>query len=170
MSDKNFYIKFACEDDIPLILDFIKGLAQYEKLEHEVVATETQLRDTLFGKQAYAEVIIGYYEKRPVSFALFFYNYSTFLGKPGIHLEDLYVIPEMQGKGFGKNMLLFVARLAVERDCGRLEWNVLNWNEPAIRFYQAIGAQAMEEWTSYRLDGQALTQIFDASSTANKKT
>ena len=159
MSNKNYYIKFASEDDVPLILNFIKGLAQYEKLEHELIATEAQLRDTLFGDKAYAEVIIGYYNKQPVSFALFFHNYSTFLGKPGIHLEDFYVIPEMQGKGFGKNMLVFVARLAVERDCGRLEWSVLNWNQPAIKFYQAIGAKPMEEWTSYRLDSQALKQL-----------
>lgn len=155
----NFSLKPATVDDVPIILAFIKGLADYEKLAHEVVATEELLRETLFGERSFAEVIIGYYEGEPVSFALFFYNFSTFLGRPGIHLEDLFVKPEMRGRGIGRVMLAYLAHLAQERKCGRLEWGVLDWNEPAIRFYQSLGAAAMDEWALRRLTGPTLAQL-----------
>lgn len=156
---KGFTIRPAGIDDVPLILWFIKGLADYEKLSHEVVATEDALRKNLFGPGPTAEVIIGEYHNEPVGFALFFHNFSTFVGKPGIYLEDLYVIPEMRDRGFGKSLLQYLARLAVERDCGRLEWAVLDWNEPAIKFYESIGARTMKEWLINRLAGEELTDL-----------
>ena len=156
---QNFIIRESGVSDVPLILSFIRGLAEYEKLSHEVVATEEGLTETLFGKNAKAEVILGYYKNDPVAFALFFHNYSTFLGKPGIYLEDLFVLPEMRGKGFGKIMLSYLAKLAKERNCGRLEWSVLDWNEPALKFYESIGARKMDEWTTQRLDGEALSNL-----------
>ena len=151
-----FTIRFASERDVPLILQFIRGLAEYERLTHEVTATEELLRETLFGARRVAEVIIGEYEGEPVGFALFFHNFSTFLGRPGIYLEDLFVRPEMRGRGFGRMLLTYLAKLARERNCGRLEWSVLDWNEPAIDFYKRLGAVAMEDWTVYRLSGEAL--------------
>jgi len=155
---EQFKIRFAEESDVKLILQFIKGLAEYEKLSHEVVATEEKLRKTLF-EQKMAEVIIGEYGGEPVGFALFFHNYSTFLGQSGIYLEDLYVLPEMRGKGFGKSLLKHLAKLAVERDCGRLEWACLNWNEPSICFYKGLGAKAQEDWTVYRVIGETLQEM-----------
>ena len=155
----DFAIRPAIVADVPLILSFIKGLAEYEKLLHEVVATEEGLRETLFGEKPFAEVIIGSYQDQPVSFALFFHNYSTFLGQPGIYLEDLFVKPEYRGRGFGRKMLAHLAGLTKERHCGRLEWWVLNWNEPAIKFYKGIGAVPMDEWTVFRLTGEALTNL-----------
>jgi GNAT superfamily N-acetyltransferase len=154
-----FAIRFAKESDASLILRFIKGLASYEKLSHEVCATEDRLHETLFGARRYAEVIIGEFEGTPVGFALFFHNYSTFLGRPGIYLEDLFVQPEMRGRGFGKALLTYLAKLAVERRCGRVEWSVLDWNEPSIQFYKQLGAVAMGDWTMYRLTGEALTRL-----------
>ena len=154
-----FIIKNAEIADVPQILSFIHELAEYESLLHEVVATEDSLRGTLFGETRFAEVILGIFNGTPVGFALFFHNYSTFLGKPGIYLEDLYIRPEMRGRGFGKALLSFVARLAVERNCGRLEWSVLDWNKPAIRFYQFLGAVAMEEWTVNRVTGDRLKKL-----------
>lgn len=154
-----FTIREAGEEDVALILWFIRGLAEYEKLSHEVVATEEGLRAQLFGDKQVAEVVIGEYRAEPVGFALFFHNFSTFLGKPGIYLEDLFVIPEMRGKGFGKTFLAFLARLAVERDCGRLEWAVLDWNEPSIKFYESLGARLMKEWLINRLDGEELSVL-----------
>ncbi|MCB0360680.1 MAG: GNAT family N-acetyltransferase, partial [Bdellovibrionales bacterium] len=136
-------------------------LAEYERLSHEVVSSEADLAEALFGERPYAEVVIGEYKQSPVSFALFFHNYSTFVGKPGLYLEDLYVKPEMRGKGFGKVMLAYLARLARERGCGRFEWSVLDWNEPALQFYRSIGAVPMDEWTVQRLDGSALEQLAD---------
>ncbi|WP_105617522.1 GNAT family N-acetyltransferase [Vallitalea okinawensis] len=155
---KEFNLRFANEKDVPLILGFIKELAEYEKLLDEVVATEEILYDSLFVKKA-AEVIIGEYKGKPVSFALFFHNFSTFLGKPGIYLEDLYVKPEMRGKGIGKEMLSYLARLAKERDCGRLEWWCLNWNTSSVEFYYGIGAEAMDEWTVFRVCDDALDEL-----------
>lgn len=155
----HFEIKFATEADVPLILQFIQVLAEYEKLRHEVVATEEILRETLFGEKAYAEVIIGYLDEQAVSFALFFHNYSTFLGKPGIYLEDLFVRPEARGHGIGKQMLSFLAKLVKARNCGRLEWWVLDWNKSAIDFYESFGAKAMSEWTVYRVVGEALDRL-----------
>ena len=156
--DQQFTIRSAVEHDVALILKFIKGLGEYEKLSHEVVATEEKLRKTLF-KQKMAEVIIGEYGGEPVGFALFFNNYSTFLGQAGIYLEDLFIIPEMRGKGFGKTMLKHLAKLTVERDCGRLEWACLDWNEPSICFYKGLGAKALEDWTVYRVTGDRLQKM-----------
>jgi GNAT superfamily N-acetyltransferase len=154
-----FEIKPATIDDAPLILSFIKELAEYEKLLHEVVATADILKETLFGNQAHAEVVIGYLGGVPVSFALYFHNFSTFLGRPGIYLEDLFVKPEARGKGIGQKMLAYLAHLAKSRKCGRLEWWVLDWNETAIGFYKRIGAKAMDEWTVYRVTDQALDDL-----------
>jgi GNAT superfamily N-acetyltransferase len=158
MIDK-FKIKPATVEDVPLILSFIKELAEYEKLLHEVVATETILKETLFGNQAHAEVVIGYIDGAAVSFALYFHNFSTFLGRPGIYLEDLFVKPEARGKGIGQKMLAYLAHLAKIRNCGRLEWWVLDWNETAIGFYKRIGAKAMDEWTVYRVTDKALDDL-----------
>lgn len=154
-----FVIRQATESDVPLILQFIRGLAEYERLAHECVADEATLKKTLFGERKVAEVVIGYDHDTPVCFALFFHNFSTFLGRPGIYLEDLFVNPDQRGKGFGKAMLAYLARLAVERECGRLEWSVLDWNEPAINFYKSLGAKPMDEWTIFRVTGEALTQL-----------
>jgi GNAT superfamily N-acetyltransferase len=155
----DFEIRPATASDVPLILTFIKGLAEYEKLSHEVVATEEILRDTLFGASPKAEVVIGYYQSQPVCFALYFHNFSTFLGRPGIYLEDLFVNPDFRGKGFGRRMLVYLAKLAKARNCGRLEWWVLDWNEPAIQFYKNLGAKPMEEWTVFRVNGEALDKL-----------
>jgi len=148
----------ALESDVPVILDFIRQLADYEKLSGEVAATEESLRDTLFGARPYAEVLIAYWEEMPVGFALFFHNYSTFLAKPGIYLEDLFVNPAARGKGIGRALLTRLAELALERGCGRVEWAVLDWNAPSIEFYQRMGARAMDEWTTFRLTGASLEQ------------
>ena len=156
---KGFTIRTAVESDTALILSFINELAEYEKLQHEVVATEASLRESLFGERQVAEVVIGEWEGSPVAFALYFHNYSTFLGKAGLYLEDLYVKPEMRGKGIGKIMLAYLATIAKERNCGRLEWWVLDWNEPAIAFYQSVGAVPMDEWTVQRLTGNALDTL-----------
>lgn len=158
---ENFKIRFAEEKDTKLILDFIKELADYEKLLNEVVATEEILYDSLFVRKK-AEVVIGEYDGNPVGFALFFYNFSTFLGKPGIYLEDLYIKPEMRGKGLGKIMLSFLGNLAIERNCGRLEWWCIDWNESSIKFYKEMGAKPMDEWTVYRVDGEALNELSNA--------
>jgi GNAT superfamily N-acetyltransferase len=152
-------IERATERDVPLILELIKGLAVYEKLAHEVTATEAGLRDTLFGARPAAEVIIAYGGDTPAGFALFFPNYSTFLGKPGLYLEDLYVAPEWRGHGFGRALLTELARIAVARGCGRFEWSVLDWNEPAIGFYQNLGAKLMDGWSIFRVTGEALTKL-----------
>lgn len=154
-----FTIRFVIKPDVDLILNFIKELAEYEKLLHEVEATEALLKEYLFGSEPKAEVLIGEYNGEPVGFALFFHNFSTFLGKPGIYLEDLFVKKEARGKGFGKSMLNFLARLAVERECGRLEWSVLDWNKPAISFYKKLGAEAMDDWTVYRVTGNSLKEL-----------
>lgn len=153
-----FKLRFADENDTALILGFIKELAQYEKLQDQVVATEETLRESLFSKRA-AEVIIGEYEGVPVGFALFFHNFSTFLGQAGLYLEDLYIKPEMRGKGMGKTILSFLAGLALERNCGRLEWWVLDWNEPSIQFYKKLGAIPMDEWTVFRVTGETLKKL-----------
>lgn len=152
-------LRDATEDDVPLILRFIRELAEYERLPHEVVASEESLRETLFGPRRYAEVIIAEHSGDPAGFALFFHNYSTFLGRPGIYLEDLYVRPEMRGHGYGKALLARLAKLAVERKCGRLEWAVLNWNEPAIQFYRSLRALPQDQWQVYRITGKALADL-----------
>jgi GNAT superfamily N-acetyltransferase len=149
----------AQEKDIPLILEFIQGLAEYERLRDSCVATEKKLRDTLFSARPDAEVIIARLDGEPMGFALFFHNYSTFLAQRGMYLEDLFVKPAARGKGVGHALLSELARIAIERNCGRLEWAVLDWNELAIDFYHRIGAKAMNEWTVFRLTGDALEKL-----------
>ncbi len=152
-------IRLATEEDAPLILRFIKELAEYERLSHEVTATEETLRGSLFGEFRVAETLLAYLGDEPAGFALFFHNFSTFLGKPGIYLEDLYVSDEFRGVGVGKSLLAHLAHLAGERGCGRLEWWVLDWNEPAIDFYESIGARPMDDWTVYRVTGDELEKL-----------
>jgi GNAT superfamily N-acetyltransferase len=149
-------IRQATGEDVPLILSLIKELADYEKLSHEVTATENSLRESLFGPRPYAEVLLAFLEGEPVGYAIFFHNYSTFLGRQGMYVEDLYVRPLLRARGIGKAMLQRVAQLALERGCGRLEWSVLDWNQPAIDFYKTIGAAPMDDWTIYRLVGKGL--------------
>lgn len=145
--------------DVPLIAELIRGLARYEKLEHEVVMTEEKLTDSLFGERRYAETIIAEEDGEPVGFALFFHNYSTFLAQPGIYLEDLFVLPDKRGGGVGRALLQRLAQLALDRGCGRLEWAVLDWNVDAIRFYERLGAKPNSEWTVYRLTGESLRDV-----------
>ena len=152
-------IRPATVADVPLILRFIKGLADYERLPHEVVATEELLHETLFGPQPGAEVRLAELGGEPVGFALFFHNFSTFLGRPGLYLEDLFVLPEARGRGVGRALLVHLAAVARERGCGRFEWSVLDWNEPAIGFYRSLGAQPMDDWTVYRVAGPALDRL-----------
>ncbi len=152
-------IRSARAEDIPLIAQFIRDLAEYERLAHEVRFDEAVLQAKLFGPRPYAEVLIGEIDGEPQGFALFFHNFSTFEGKPGIYLEDLFVRPEARGSGLGKALLKRLAALAVERDCARFEWSVLDWNEPSIQFYLGLGAKAMDEWTIYRVDGGALGEL-----------
>ncbi len=159
MSSSGLQIKEATSKDVPLILAFIKGLAEYEQLSHDVVADEKTLRQTLFGKRTYAEVVIARYGGKPAGFALYFHNYSTFLGRPGIYLEDLFVWPEYRSKGIGRALLVHLAKLTQKRKCGRLEWAVLNWNESAINFYKKLGAVPMSEWTVFRMAGEALRKL-----------
>jgi len=161
-TNPGFVIRAAAESDVPVILAFIKKLAEYEKLSHEVVATEELLRETLFGVRKTAEVAIGYIAGKPVGFVLFFHNYSTFLGRPGLYIEDLFVDEAHRRRGFGRALLLYVAQLANERRCGRLEWAVLDWNEPAINFYRKLGAVAMNEWTVFRVTGASLKNLAEA--------
>lgn len=154
-----FVIRPAGGADVPVILSFIRKLAAYERLSHEVTATEELLRETLFGARPRAEVAIGYFQEEAVGFVLFFHNYSTFLARPGLYIEDLFVDESYRRRGFGRALLLYVARLAKERHCGRLEWAVLDWNEPAINFYKQLGALAMDQWTVFRVSGTALKQL-----------
>ena len=153
------HVRAASEKEVPLILAFIKELAEYERLSHEVVATEESLREHLFGEHPVAEVMIADEGTDPAGFAFFFHSFSTFLGRPGIYLEDLYVRPEFRGRGLGRALLVHLARLAKERGCGRLEWSVLDWNEPAIGFYESIGASPVGGWTVYRVTGEALEEL-----------
>jgi GNAT superfamily N-acetyltransferase len=155
----SFQIQQATKADVPVILSFIKKLADYERLSHEVTATEKSLAETLFGRRRTAEVIIGYFKKQPVCFALFFHNYSTFVGRPGMYIEDLYVDEPFRRRGFGSALLRHIAGLAAERQCGRLEWSVLDWNEPAIHFYQKLGAVSMSEWTVFRMSGEKIAKL-----------
>lgn len=151
-------LRSATAADVPLILELIRGLADYEKLAHEVVATEATLRDTLFGSPPAAHVVIAEVGGRPAGFALYFFNYSTFLAKPGLYLEDLFVKPEFRGAGTGKALLLHLAKIANARGCGRMEWSVLDWNEPAKGFYRKLGAVPLDDWRIMRLTGPALAQ------------
>jgi GNAT superfamily N-acetyltransferase len=152
-------IRPAAADDMPLVLDFIRELAVYERLEHEVSATTADLATALFGPRPYAEVIFACLDGTPVGFALFFHNFSTFIGKPGIYLEDLFVRPHARGRGIGKRLLAWLARTTLERGCARLDWAVLDWNAPSIAFYRSVGAVAQDEWTTMRVSGAALERL-----------
>ncbi len=154
----NFTIRFAGPEDIPVILGFIRALAAYEKMEDQVIANEELLETWIFEKKK-AEVLLAFEEDTPVGFALFFHNFSTWLGRAGIYLEDLFVLPAYRGKGYGKLLLKRLARLAVQRGCGRLEWACLDWNAPSIAFYESIGAQALDTWTTYRVTGDTLLKL-----------
>ncbi len=152
-------IRPATRADVPTVARLVRELAEYEKLSHEVVLDEERLADHLFGPRPYAEVLLAGEGGAVVGFALFFFNYSTFVGRPGLYLEDLFVTPAHRGGGQGKALMAAVARLAVERECGRMEWSVLDWNEPSIRFYERLGAKAMDGWTGYRLTGVELRRL-----------
>lgn len=152
-------IRNATPADVPLVLEFIRALAVYERLEHEVVATEADVAAALFGPRPYAEVVFACLDATPVGFALFFHNFSTFTGKAGIYLEDLFVRPEGRGRGVGRRLLAWLARTALERGCARLDWAVLDWNEPSIGFYRSLGAVARDEWTTFRLTGPQLERL-----------
>jgi GNAT superfamily N-acetyltransferase len=156
---ETFCIRSATAADVPVILRFVHELAAYEKLSHEVTATEELLRRHLFGERPMAEVILAVEDGVEAGFALFFHNFSTFVGKPGIYLEDVYVRPEFRGRGWGKAMMIYLARLARQRDCGRFEWAVLDWNKPSLDFYQSIGARPMSDWTVQRMTGTALAAL-----------
>jgi GNAT superfamily N-acetyltransferase len=152
-------IRPATAADVPVIADLIRGLARYEKLDQDVTMTEALLAKNLFGPRPYAETLIAEDGGQPIAFALFFHNFSTFLARPGIYLEDLFVVPEQRGHGVGRALLRELARIAVERGCGRLEWSVLDWNQDAIGFYERLGATPNSEWTVYRLTGEALAEL-----------
>ena len=154
----DFSIRFAAREDVPTILEFIRALAAYEKMEDQVIADETLLETWIFEKRK-AEVLLAFEGDTPVGFALFFHNFSTWLGRAGIYLEDLFVLPEYRGRGYGKQLLKRLARIAVQRGCGRLEWACLDWNEPSIAFYKSVGATALDEWTTYRVTGDALLAL-----------
>lgn len=154
----DFSIRFAAREDIPTILEFIRALAAYEKMEDQVIADETLFETWIFEKRK-AEVLLAFEGGAPVGFALFFHNFSTWLGRAGIYLEDLFVLPEYRGRGYGKLLLKRLARIAVQRGCGRLEWACLDWNEPSIAFYKSVGATALDEWTTYRVTGDALLAL-----------
>ncbi|MGF1521901.1 MAG: GNAT family N-acetyltransferase [Leptolyngbyaceae cyanobacterium] len=154
----------ATPEDVPALFQLVTALADYEKLAHEVTGTPDDLAQHLFGDRRYAEAILARVEGKPVGFALFFHNFSTFLMKPGIYLEDLFVMPEYRGYGIGKALLRALGKLTIERDCGRLEWMVLDWNEPAIAFYQRMGAELKEEWELCRVTGEALQRLAEESS------
>ena len=154
-----FVIRPAAEDDVPLVLSLIRELAEYEQMADQVVATEADVHRALFGAPPYAEAVIAALGQTPVGFALFFHSFSTFLAKPGLYLEDLYVKEEFRGRGFGRQLLVHLARIATSRGCGRFEWSVLDWNEVAIRSYRRAGAVPLDEWTVYRLTGDALDRL-----------
>jgi GNAT superfamily N-acetyltransferase len=155
----DFEIRPATIDDVPLILSFIKKLAQYEGLAQEVVATEESLRETLFNSRKTAEVVIGDLQNKPIGLVLFFHNYSTFLSRPGLYIEDLFIDESYRRRGFGAALLRYVARLAIERNCGRVEWSVLDWNKPAVDFYTRLGAVPLSDWTVFRVTGQNLVNL-----------
>src|SRR6478672_4679375 len=162
----DFQIRPARVQDVPIILELIRDLATYERAPDEVTATEEQLVSVLFGERPVAEVLLAFEEESPVGFAVYFYNFSTWLGRPGLYLEDLFVKPERRGKGYGRALLVELAKIARDRGCGRMEWAVLNWNEPAIKFYRALGAQPMDEWTVFRLTRDEIARLADAADTA----
>ena len=161
----DFQIRPARVDDAAIILQLIRDLATYERAPDEVVASEEQLVDVLFGEKPVAEVLLAFEEKSPVGFAVYFYNFSTWLGRPGLYLEDLFVKPEKRGKGYGRALLVELAKIARDRGCGRMEWAVLDWNEPAIKFYRALGATLMHEWTVFRLTGDEIAKLANSADT-----
>lgn len=163
MSTEDFTIRPATVADVAVILELIKALATYERAPDEVVTNEKGLTEVLFGKKPAAEVLLAFEKDRPVGFAVFFHNFSTWLGRPGLYLEDLFVRPEDRGKGYGRALLVHLAKLARDRGCGRMEWAVLDWNEPAIEFYRKLGAKPMHEWTVFRLTPDDFSKLADSS-------
>ena len=162
----DFNIRPARVEDVPIILELIRDLATYERAPHEVTATKERLVDVLFGERPAAEVLLAFERESPVGFAVYFYNFSTWLGRAGLYLEDLFVKPEKRGKGYGRALLVELAKIARDRGCGRMEWAVLDWNEPAIKFYRALGAKPMGEWTVFRLTRDEIARLADATDTA----
>ena len=158
----NFKIRAATIVDVPIILELIRALATYERAPNEVRATEDQLVDVLFGKKPAAEVLLAFEDDNPIGFAVFFHNFSTWLGRPGLYLEDLFVKPEHRGKGYGRALLVYLGKIAHERGCGRMEWAVLNWNEPAIEFYKKLGAKSLDEWKIFRLNREGIARLVEA--------
>jgi GNAT superfamily N-acetyltransferase len=163
-TQSDFEIRRAFIEDVPVILELIRDLATYERAPNEVSATEEQLVDVLFGEKPAAEVLLAFEKDTPVGFAVFFHNFSTWLGRPGLYLEDLFVKPEKRGKGYGRALLVELAKIARDRGCGRMEWAVLDWNEPAIKFYRALGAKSMEEWTVFRLTRDGISELAKSES------
>jgi GNAT superfamily N-acetyltransferase len=161
----DFNIRPARVEDVPVILQLIRDLATYERAPKEVVATEQLLVDVVFGEKPVAEVLLAFEEESPVGFAVYFYNFSTWLGRPGLYLEDLFVKPEKRGKGYGRALLMELAKIACDRGCGRMEWAVLDWNEPAIKFYRGLGAKPMDEWTVFRLTRDGIAKLANAADT-----
>ena len=155
----DLHIEPAAERDVPLILSLIKALAEYERMAGDVVADEALVHSSFFGSAPSAEVVIARFGAEPVGFAVWFHNHSTFLGRRGLYLEDLFVLPEWRGRGVGRALLVYLAKVAVGRDCGRMEWAVLNWNEPAIRFYRSLGAKPMDEWSTFRFTGDDIARL-----------
>jgi GNAT superfamily N-acetyltransferase len=158
----NFQIRNATQVDVPIILALIKELANYERAPEAVTANEERIRDVLFGEKPRAEVLLAFEGDNPVGFAVFFHNFSTWLGKPGLYLEDLFVRPESRGRGYGRALLVHLAKIARDRDCGRMEWAVLDWNDPAIQFYLKLGAKPMDEWTVFRLTGDEIAGLAES--------
>ena len=162
MKTKNFTIRAATIVDVPIILELIRALATYERAPNEVKATEDQLVDVLFGKKPAAEVLLAFEDDAPIGFAVFFHNFSTWLGRPGLYLEDLFIKPEHRGKGYGRALLVHLGKIAHERGCGRMEWAVLNWNEPAVEFYKKLGAKPLDEWKIFRLNREGIARLAEA--------
>jgi GNAT superfamily N-acetyltransferase len=162
MKTENFAIRPATAADVPIILELIRALATYERAPNEVTATEDDLSKVLFGEKPAAEVLLAFENETAVGFAVFFHNFSTWLGRPGLYLEDLFVRPEDRGKGYGRALLIHLAKIARDRGCGRMEWAVLDWNEPAIQFYRKLGAKSMDEWTVFRLKRDGIAELADA--------
>jgi len=158
-SNTGIFIRSAVKEDVGLILSFIKELADYEKLTDAVTANEELLLKTLFGVESVAKSLLAFYDDKPAGFAIYFYNFSTFIGKPGLYLEDVFVKKELRGKGIGKEILIHLANIALQKDCGRFEWSVLDWNEPSIKFYKNLGAKQMDEWTVFRLDKKGIENL-----------
>ncbi|PYK12945.1 MAG: N-acetyltransferase [Verrucomicrobia bacterium] len=166
MEPQQFEIRPARVEDVPVILQLIRDLATYERAPNDVTTTEEQLIDVLFAERPAAEVLLAFEGESPIGFAVYFYNFSTWLGRPGLYLEDLFVKPEKRGKGYGRALLVELAKIARDQRCGRMEWAVLDWNEPAIKFYRALGAKRMDEWTVFRLTRDGIANLADSADTA----